>query len=124
MFLSFLKMCLLRLQVYSGRRTKMKETLITKSSQQQVQQESVVGHFIVFEYEGERRFGEVKSMNDSKLTVQLFRLVSDQLIRVTSRFNNCVEVMVDRESICENLVFVLPASKRIPKRIKIALASM
>ena len=102
----------------------MKETLITKSSQQQVQQESVDGHFIVFVYEGERRFGEVKSMNDSKLTVQLFWLVSDQLIRVTSRFNNCVEVMVDRESICENLVFVLTASKRIPKRIKIALASM
>jgi hypothetical protein len=109
------------LQVYSGKRTTAKETIITKSSEQE---ESVVGHFIVFVHEGERRFGEVKSMKDSQLTVHLFRLVSDQLIRVTSRFNNCVEVIVDRESIFENLVFALPASKRIPKRIKIALASM
>lgn len=80
------------LQVYSGKRTTAKETIITKSSEQE---ESVVGHFIVFVHEGERRFGEVKSMKDSQLTVHLFRLVSDQLIRVTSRFNNCVEVIVE-----------------------------
>ena len=47
--------------MYSGRRTTLKETFITKSSQQQ---ESVVGHFIVFVHEGERRLGEMKSMND------------------------------------------------------------
>lgn len=58
--------------MYSGKRTTTKETIITKSSRQQ---DSVVGHFVVFDHKGERRFGEVKNMKDPQLTVHLFRLV-------------------------------------------------
>ncbi|VDI54065.1 Hypothetical predicted protein [Mytilus galloprovincialis] len=104
--------------VYNGRKRKIFEE---KEQEQDKTEEVMVQHMIVYRENTFIKYGKVIGASNDIVCIQCYRLVGNDILKeVVSRKGDVQTINIKKEHILPNLVFILPASNRIPQRIKLA----
>lgn len=81
----------------------------------------MVQHMIVYRENTFIKYGKVIGASNDIVCIQCYRLVGNDILKeVVSRKGDVQTINIKKEHILPNLVFILPASNRIPQRIKLA----